>query len=44
MIGDLILNIKEWFRQNVFCIHDYKPTCYGDQRYYRQCTKCGRIK
>ena len=43
MVGDIILNIKQWSRQN-FCIHDYRPTYYGGQRCYRQCVKCGRIK
>ena len=42
MIGDLILSIRQWIKQN-FCIHDYRPTCYGGH-YYRQCIKCGRVK
>lgn len=39
MISDIILNIKQWI-----CIHDYRPTYYGDQKCYRQCVKCGKIK
>lgn len=43
MICNIIVNIKQWIKQNL-CIHDYRPTYYGDQKCYRQCVKCGRIK
>lgn len=44
MIGDLILWIKQFFKET-FCIHDYKNH-YIHQigTSYEKCTKCGRIK
>ena len=43
-MGDLILWIKTWFKEN-FCIHDYKAKemgIFGEIVYI--CKKCGRIK
>jgi hypothetical protein len=44
MFGDLILKIKEKWKQ-FWCIHDYKQH-YVHQvgRSYDECSKCGRIR
>lgn len=47
MLGDLILAIKKWLKQNVFCIHDYKKKVSGYDgipHSWKECTKCGKIK
>jgi hypothetical protein len=42
MIGDLIINLRDFFRQT-FCLHDYKYVETFDSGFFR-CKKCGRIK
>lgn len=44
MIGDLILFIRQFFKE-CFCIHNYKRqyTIMGEWS-YEKCTKCGRVK
>lgn len=43
MIGDLILAILKWWKQNITCIHDYKYFGTIDYR-YEKCTKCEKMK
>ena len=43
MIGDLILAILKWWKQNITCIHDYKYFGTIDYR-YEKCTKCDKLK
>lgn len=43
MIGDLILFIIRWWKQNITCIHDYKYFGTIDYR-YEKCTKCDKLK
>lgn len=43
MIGDIILNIKTFVKQNLFCIHKYKYVGKLDFR-YEICLKCDKIK
>ena len=43
MIGDLILAILKWWKQNITCIHDYKYFGTIDYR-YEKCTKCDKFK
>lgn len=33
MIGDLILFFKEWWKQNITCIHDYRYREIGGHSY-----------
>lgn len=43
MIGDIILTLRKWWKQNITCIHHY---VYHERGYgisYFECTKCGRI-
>lgn len=46
MIGDLILWVKKFIKQNFICIHTYKK--YGNTVYnpysWLECTKCGKEK
>lgn len=42
MIGDLILAIKEWWKQ-LWCVHEYRSHIRSNFR-YAQCIKCGRMK
>ena len=45
MFGDWILDIRDFFNRNFFCIHDYKkmPNYMGKTSYsYRVCSKCGK--
>lgn len=47
MLGDIILAIKKWLKQNIICMHDYKVKRSGyNGEYYAwlECTKCGKIK
>jgi hypothetical protein len=47
MIGDLIILIKRIVKQNVFCIHDYKPDRIGiitGLSSSRVCSKCGKFE
>lgn len=45
MIGDLLLFLKNWFYENVFCVHDYEYKIRPDnEKLYRCCKKCGRLK
>lgn len=43
MIGDLILAIIKWWKQNITCIHDYRYFGTIDYR-YEKCTKCDKLK
>lgn len=44
MIGDLLLELKKWFKQQT-CYHDYKHVHRIDTGGgFEQCKKCGRIK
>lgn len=43
MIGDLILAILKWWKQNITCIHDYQYFGTIDYR-YEKCTKCDKMK
>lgn len=43
MIGDLIPFFKEWLKQNVTCVHDYRYREIGGH-FYKECSKCGRTK
>ena len=42
MIGDLILAIKEWWKQ-LWCMHEYRSHIRSNFR-YAQCIKCGKMK
>lgn len=47
MLGDIILAIKKWLKQNIICMHDYKVKRSGYNGEYHawlECTKCGKIK
>lgn len=43
MVGDLILFMKRWIHQNLFCIHNYEEKHYSVAS-WSTCTKCGRIR
>lgn len=43
MIGDIILSLKEWVHQNLFCIHTYIYKGKLDHL-YEECNKCGKLK
>ena len=45
MLGDIIIAIKKWWKQNVMCHHKYvfKHTRYGEYGWY-ECSKCGKTK
>ena len=43
MIGDIILFLKTWWKQNVTCRHKYIYKEYGRIN-FEECQKCGRIK
>ena len=43
MIGDIILFLKTWWKQNVTCYHEYVYKEYGNI-HFEECRKCGRIK
>lgn len=43
MIGDIILFLKTWWKQNVTCHHKYIYKEYGNI-HFEECRKCGRIK
>ena len=43
MIGDIILFIIKWWKQNITCIHDYKWYGTIDFR-YEKCAKCDKLK
>lgn len=42
MLGDLILNITLWIKQNILCVHRYKIYHCGPDYSYIQCEKCGK--
>lgn len=47
MIGDFILAIRKFWRQNVVCVHDYKLkffNCVGRTWFRLECDKCGKVK
>ncbi len=47
MVGDFIIWLRTWCRQNWFCVHRYEAhTIHGcDRDYdYLECTKCGKIR
>lgn len=43
MIGDIILFLKTWWKQNVACYHKYVYKELGRIN-FEECRKCGRIK
>jgi len=43
MIGDIILFVKKWWKQNVTCIHHYEHRS-NFAFSYDECIKCGRKK
>lgn len=43
MLGDIILFLKTWWKQNVTCHHEYVYKEYGNI-HFEECRKCGRIK
>ncbi len=43
MVGDFILWLKTFLRQNLFCIHHYVWKGPLDFR-YEICDKCGKLK
>jgi len=45
MLGDIILGIKKFLHQHLFCIHNYKYVYRKDNGAdYELCTKCDKIK
>lgn len=46
MIGDILLVIRKFLHQQVFCIHNYKTKVRKDlyNLPYKKCEKCGRVK
>jgi Fe2+ or Zn2+ uptake regulation protein len=47
MLGDIILTIKKWLKQNIICVHDYNymySSYNGEYHAWLECTKCGKIK
>lgn len=45
MIGDIILAIKEWWKQEVTCVHDYHYYEIGiERRNVRICSKCHKLE
>lgn len=43
MIGDIILFLKKWWKQNITCHHEYVYKEIGRIN-FEECRKCGRIK
>ena len=43
MIGDIILFVKKWWKQNITCRHEYVHKELGRIN-FDECRKCGRIK
>ncbi len=45
MIGDIVIGIKTFFKQQ-FCCHDYDEHIAKTfpPIFYRSCKKCGRVK
>lgn len=43
MVGDIILFIKKWWKQNITCIPHYEHRI-NSVFSYDECTKCGRTK
>ena len=43
MIGDIILFLKKWWKQNIICRHEYVHKELGIIN-FDECRKCGRIK
>ena len=43
MIGDIILFVKKWWKQNITCCHEYAHKELGIIN-FDECRKCGRIK
>lgn len=43
MIGDIILIIKRFLKQNLFCIHNYRCYHCGTDYNYIKCNKCGKL-
>lgn len=45
MLGDIILGIKNFLHQHLFCIHKYKYVYRKDNGAdFELCTKCDKIK
>lgn len=43
MLGDIILFLKEWWKQNITCRHKYVYKEYGNIN-FKECQKYERIK
>ena len=43
MIGDIILFLKKWWKQNITCHHEYVYKEIGRIK-FEECRKCRRIK
>lgn len=43
MIGDIILFLKKWWKQNITCHHEYVYKEIGRIN-FEECRKCRRIK
>nr|DAD69652.1 MAG TPA: protein of unknown function DUF3797 [Siphoviridae sp. ctlHU7] len=43
MVGDFIIWLKRYLKQNFFCIHRYVWRGHLDFQ-YEQCEKCGKLK
>ena len=43
MIGDLIIGIRTWMKQNLFCVHHYSHHIFLFIA-WDECDKCGRKK
>lgn len=46
MVGDIILGIKNFFKQEILCIHEYeeKTILANVEITYKECKKCGKVK
>lgn len=47
MVGDFVIWIKMFIKQQLLCIHEYKIDRIGfitDLNNYRICNKCGKIE
>jgi len=44
MLGDIIIFIKNWMKENIFCRHKYIYKEINPYTAYWVCEKCGRVK
>lgn len=44
MLGDLIIWVKRYWKQNIICRHDYHYKEINPHISFFECSKCGRIK